>query len=211
MITLIHLAGARICTLEAALDRLGHDHCLARTPEDAAADGPLLLLGTGVYEGACAALKAAGWWRNLPQMVADGRHLLGINGGMHLLAEGSEESPLGDGLGLIPGLVRHLGPGVKVPHVGWSQVRQQQAHPGIPDLHSGWLNFAHRHALEPTSETLIVASHGRPFSVLEIRGRVLGLQANPEKSGALGLVFLEKLLAAMGEKPQPVVPADSCN
>jgi imidazoleglycerol phosphate synthase glutamine amidotransferase subunit HisH len=44
--------------------------------------------------------------------------------------------------------------------------------------------------------------------VLECRGRVLGLQAHPEKSGPLGLVLLEKLMACMGE--QRANP-DGCN
>jgi imidazoleglycerol phosphate synthase glutamine amidotransferase subunit HisH len=143
-------------------------------------------------------------------MVADGRGLLGINLGLHLLAEGSEESPKGSGLGMIPGLVRRLGPGVKSPHLGWSRVTRVQPHPGLPDLRGGWLQFAHAHALEPTSETLDTAVYGRPFAVLEVRGRVVGLQAQPEKSGPLGLVLLEKILGSMGEQPGRG-PLDGCN
>ena len=202
MIHLVDQGCPGLRTLEGALDRLGFDHGRVAGPQAIAAPGPLILPDGGAYDEVGARLKAAGWWRELPQLVADGRSLLGIGLGLHFLAEGSEEAPRGSGLGLLPGLVRRLGPGVKMPHLGWSQVTRNRPHPGLPDLHGGWLHFSHSHALEPTSETLDTAVHGRPFAVLEIRGRVLGLQAHPEKSGPLGLVLLERLLICMGEQPR---------
>jgi len=127
--------------------------------------------------------------------------VLGLGLGLHLLAEGSEESPRGAGLGLLPGLVRSLGPGVKLPHDGWTPVRQHRPHPVFPQAREAWMYFKHSHALEPTSQTLHTADHGRPFSVVELRGLCVGCQAHPEKSGSFGLVFLERLLACLGELP----------
>ena len=201
MITVIDLGLESLQTLEGALDRLGYPHRRAQEPGANPAAGAFILPGSGSFDQACANLKALGWWQELPQLVADGHHLLGVGLGLHLLAEGSEESPRGNGLAMIPGIVRRLGPGVKSPHLGWSQVTRVRPHPVLPDLRGGWLHFCHFHALEPTSETLDIAMHGRPFSVLEVRGRVLGIQAQPEKSGALGLVILEKLLECMGQVP----------
>jgi len=129
MITLIETGGESLHTLEGALDLLGFNHCRAATPDAAAGAGPIVLLGSGPYDGACAALKQCGWWWDLPQLAASGRPVLGIGLGLQLLAEGSEESPRGTGLGLIPGIVRRLGPRVKVPHWGWSPVRQLRDHP----------------------------------------------------------------------------------
>ena len=110
---------------------------------------------------------------------------------------------------MIPGIVRRLGPGVKVPHCGWTPVLQRREHPLFPDIHGGWLYFSHSHALEPTSETLSVAVHGRPFSVMECRGRAVGIQAHLEKSGCLGLALLGKLLDGLGERPGPELTSDS--
>jgi imidazole glycerol phosphate synthase glutamine amidotransferase subunit len=201
MITFISLPGESPVTLAGAVRRLGYGHCLAARPDQAAESGPIILAGQGPLPEACARLKASGWRRELPQLAASGRPLLGVNLGLHLLAEESEEAPRGGGLGLIPGIVRRLGPGVKVPHWGWSPVRQHRYHPLLPDIRGGWLFFAHSHALEPTSETHSIAVHGRPFAVLECRGRTLGIQAHLEKSGALGLALLDRILAALGEKP----------
>jgi imidazole glycerol phosphate synthase glutamine amidotransferase subunit len=201
MITLIPLGTESLIPLEGALDRLGYDHCRAARPDQAAAAGPVVLMGAGPLEQACQGLKASGWWQDLPQAAANGRPVLGINAGLRVLAEGSEECPRGAGLGMIPGLVRRLGPGVKIPHWGWSPVRQLRDHPRFPEIRGGWLFFAHCHALEPSSETLSIAVHGRPFSVMECRGRAVGLQAHLERSGGLCLKLLDQILEALGEKP----------
>jgi imidazole glycerol phosphate synthase glutamine amidotransferase subunit len=201
MITLIPLGAESLTPLEGVLDRLGYGHCRAVRPDQAAPAGPVILMGAGPLERSCQALKASGWWQALPQAAANGRAVLGINAGLHVLAEGSEEFPRGAGLGMIPGIVRRLGPGVKIPHWGWSPVRQVRDHPLFPEIRGGWLFFAHSHALEPTSETLSIAVHGRPFSVMECRGRAVGLQAHLERSGSFGLKLLEQILGVLGEEP----------
>ncbi len=210
MITLIDYGAGNLHSLEGALDRLGLPHCRAERPEGAARDGVLVLPGVGHFHAAQEALKTRGWWRELPQLVADGRPLLGICLGLQLLAEGSEESPKDTGLGLVPGISRRLGPGVKVPLMGWAQVQQQTAHPALPDPKGGWLYFVHSYALETSADTVYTAFHGRTFSAVKARGRVLGFQPHPEKSGPFGLVLLQRTLAWMGEAA-PETGGPACN
>ena len=208
-ITLIDYDAGNLASLEGALDRLGLSYQRAATPDQAALEGPVILPGVGHFEAAQRSLREHGWWRVLPSLVAEGRPLLGICLGLQLLAEGSEEAPRASGLGLLPGIVRRLGPGVKVPHMGWSRIRQHHAHPALPDPHGGWLYFVHSYALAPTVETIYVAEHGRPFAAVEARGTVMGFQPHPEKSGRAGLLLLQSALAWMGATaPLPEVP---CN
>ncbi len=208
-ITLIDYDAGNLASLEGALDRLGLAYQRAETPDQAALSGPIVLPGVGHFEAARNSLRERGWWRALPSLAAEGRPILGICLGLQLLAEGSEEAPRASGLGLIPGLVRRLGPGVKVPHMGWSRVRQHQPHPALPDPLGGWLYFVHSYALEPTVETIYLADHGRPFAAIEARGSVLGFQPHPEKSGRTGLLLLKSALAWMGAStPEPEAP---CN
>lgn len=208
-ITLIDYDAGNLASLEGALDRLGLSYQRAATPDQAALEGPVILPGVGHFEAAQRSLRERGWWRVLPSLVAEGRPLLGICLGLQLLAEGSEEAPRASGLGLLPGIVRRLGPGVKVPHMGWSRIRQHHAHPALPAPHGGWLYFVHSYALAPTVETIYVAEHGRPFAAVEARGTVMGFQPHPEKSGRAGLLLLQSALAWMGATaPLPEVP---CN
>ena len=208
-ITLIDYEAGNLASLEGALARLNLPFQRAATPAGLAAGGPIILPGVGHFEAAQRSLRERGWWRALPGLVAEGRPLLGICLGLQLLAEGSEEAPRASGLGLIPGLVRRLGPGVKVPHMGWSQVRRNYPHPALPDPNGAWLYFVHSYALEPTGETIYTAEHGRPFSAVEARGCVMGFQPHPEKSGPAGLLLLQQALAWMGATALP--PEEPCN
>ncbi|WP_243293832.1 imidazole glycerol phosphate synthase subunit HisH [Geothrix mesophila] len=201
-LTLIDYDAGNLASLEGALERLGFPFVRAASPDQAAEAGPIVLPGVGHFEAAQRSLRDRGWWSALPGLVADGRPLLGICLGLQLLAEGSEEAPGIPGLGLIPGLVRRLGPGVKVPHMGWGQVRQARPHPALPDPDGAWLYFVHSYALEPADDTLLVAEHGRPFTAAEVRGRVMGFQPHPEKSGPDGLRLLRAALAWMGAAAQ---------
>lgn len=201
MITLIDYGAGNLHSMEGALERLGYSFKRAERPEEAAGRA-LILPGVGHFGAAQAALKERGWWRALPDMVAEGSHLLGVCLGLQLLAEGSEESPKDDGLGLIPGIVRRLGPGVKVPHMGWSKVNLRHPHEALPDPKGNWLYFVHSYALEVSDETLYTAFHGRAFSAVEARGRVMGFQPHPEKSGAFGQILLDRAVRWMGEHPR---------
>ena len=200
MITLIDYGAGNLHSLEGAFQRLGLTSRRAATPAAAAGQGPLVLPGVGHFTAARAALVDRGWWAALPEAAAQGRPLLGICLGLQLLAEASEESPGEPGLGLLSGTVRLLGPGVKVPNTGWGQVATRNPHPALP-AGDGWLYFVHSFALAAGPDTILEARHGRPFSALEGRGRVLGFQGHPEKSGAYGQTLLGGVLAWMGEVP----------
>jgi len=181
------------------LERLHPDFQRALTPAGLE-EASLLVISSHVpFEAGVAWLKAQGWWRELPGLLSGGLRVLGLDGAMHLLAEGSEEAPRLSGLGLLPGLARRLGPRVKVPHLGWSLVRSVASHPALPDGEGLWLNFAHVHALDVDASTRWEGRHGRPFAVASARGRVLGIQADLAASGADGLVLMEHLRAWSGQ------------
>lgn len=208
-LTLIDYDAGNLASLEGALERLGFTYRRAASPDQAMDSGPIVLPGVGHFEAAQRSLRERGWWSELPGLVVGGRPLLGICLGLQLLAEGSEEAPGVPGLGLIPGLVRRLGPGVKVPNMGWCQVRPGAPHRALPDAEGAWLYFVHSYALEPSTETLYLADHGRPFAAVEARGKVMGFQPHPEKSGPDGLRLLRSALTWMGAETS--IPESPCN
>lgn len=196
MITLIDYGAGNLASLEGALSRLGLACQRAASPgEDAG--GLLLLPGVGHFGAAKRRLEASGWWDALPELAQE-RPLLGICLGLQLLAEGSEEADE-PGLGLLRGTARKLGPGVKVPHMGWSRVQEAAPHPAMDGTGNAWLYFIHSYALEISPDTLLTAAHGRAFTAAAGRGRVSGFQPHPEKSGADGLRLLKRTLEWMTE------------
>jgi imidazole glycerol phosphate synthase glutamine amidotransferase subunit len=203
MITVLDYGGGNLASLEGALDAFGLPFRRAATPAEAADRGTLVLPGDGHFVTARRGLVDSGWWEALPALVAAGRPLLGICVGLQLLAEDSEEAPGEAGLGLLPGKVRRLGPGVKVPHMGWSKVRAAAAHPAFEGIAGGWLYFVHGYALDVNGATLLTAEHGRPFAAAAGAGKVLGFQPHPEKSGPFGRELLRRTLAWLAAEEHP--------
>jgi imidazole glycerol phosphate synthase glutamine amidotransferase subunit len=201
MITLIDYGAGNLHSLQGALKRLGFPSVRAVTPADAAESGTLILPGVGHFTAAREALLERGWWPVLPGLAAAGRPLVGICLGLQLLAEASEESPGAPGLGLVPGTSRLLGPGVKVPNMGWAKVRARAPHPALRSFQEDWLYFVHSYALDVDGETVLESTHGRPFAAMQARGRVLGFQGHPEKSGPFGESLLRNVLDWLGEAP----------
>ncbi len=202
MITLLDYGAGNLASLEGALDAMGYVHKRAETPANAAPESLWLLPGDGHYHSAQRSLSESGWWGALRTRIREDKPLLGICVGLQLLAEGSEEAPDAPGLGVFPGMVRRLGPGVKVPNMGWSMTTRTDAHPAFKADSTGWLYFVHSYALAVSDSTVFSAEHGRTFTAVAAKGRVLAFQPHPEKSGAFGRGLLDHSLRWLGETPQ---------
>lgn len=111
----------------------------------------------------------------------------------------SEEGGLTDGLDLIHGRVlRFPRSELKVPHIGWNNIRITQDHPlfkGIPD--GSFVYFVHSYYVDTAAEnTLASCEYGLEYaaSVVNSKGNVMGTQFHPEKSGATGLKILKNFV-----------------
>ena len=135
------------------------------------------------------------------RQAADEKPLLAICIGMQALMQSSEENGGTACLGILPGRVRHFGATLqdtdgntlKVPHMGWNQVRQE-AHPlwtGIPQ--DSRFYFVHSYYVDPVDSTLVAATtdYGLDYASAIARANVFAVQFHPEKSAAAGLRLLE--------------------
>lgn len=126
--------------------------------------------------------------------------LAGVCLGMQVLLDFSEENGGVPTLGLIPGRVVKFpepsGEGderLKVPHMGWNQVRWTRPHPiwnGVPD--GSWFYFVHSyHAVTDSREHALGETlYGEPFPAAVARNNIVGFQFHPEKSQSAGLRLL---------------------
>lgn len=133
----------------------------------------------------------------LREALAGGAWLLGICVGFQLLFERGEEHEELDGLGLLRGVVRELPGVVPIPHIGWNRLHDLAEHPLLAGVEEGALvYFVHSFAPEEEdpAEVLARSTHGRTFPAIVGRGRVLGTQFHPEKSGDVGLRILGNFL-----------------
>ncbi len=182
-----------------ALEKMGAD---ARLTADAAlvaaADG-VVLPGVGAFGACMSALRACGLEQPTLDAVASGRPFLGICVGMQMLFDGSEEDPDARGLGVIPGTVRWIPPGVKRPQMQWNRLdRVAAGDPMLADLGSDpWVYFVHSLHGVPTDPSMVAAtcSYGGTLNAAFRNGNVFATQFHPEKSGPTGLRLLANFVA----------------
>ena len=130
--------------------------------------------------------------------VAAEKPFLGICIGLQMLFEHSEEGDV-PGLGIFPGQVRRfpaeetVAKGLKVPHMGWNEVIQAEAHPLWADIPDGArFYFVHSYYVEPAEPSAIAGSthYGIPFTSAVARANIFAVQFHPEKSAQAGLQLL---------------------
>ena len=167
-----------IRSVEIALRRLG-----AELTDDVAAADLAVLPGVGSARSAMEELRRQGLDEALRARVSENRPVLGICLGLQLALDHSEEDGGVDGLGILPGRSVRLSQG-RVPRMGWARVDGTAYY------------FAHSYACETPHAT--AWSEG---IVAEARsGSFLGVQFHPEKSGAAGARYLDRVLAEVREQ-----------
>jgi imidazole glycerol-phosphate synthase subunit HisH len=163
--------------------------------ELAGADG-LVLIGVGAFAAAMERLTETGIADVLVDRARAGVPVLGLCLGMQLLFERSEELGGAEGLGLLEGEVRRLAPDpptLKVPHIGWNEVRFAGASPLVDGLGaSAAFYHVHSFAAEPDDpgDVLGTGDYGGLFASIVARDGVFGAQFHPEKSSTAGLALL---------------------
>ncbi|HWO71906.1 MAG TPA: imidazole glycerol phosphate synthase subunit HisH [Actinomycetota bacterium] len=182
-----------------ALERVGAAVEVTDDPDVVGAAAGLVVPGVGAFGACMRNLSSRGLEGPLRAFVAGGRPVFGVCLGMQVLFERSEEDPE-PGLGLLPGACRRLPSTVKVPHMGWNEVRWARPHPyaaGIPD--GTRFYFVHSYAPDVADGVTVgVAEHGRPFAAAVARGNVFATQFHPEKSGEPGLALYEAFVREAG-------------
>ena len=175
-----------------AMDRAGAEVRVVTTVEAAAGAAGLVVPGVGAYGACLSGLASAGGAAAVAGWLEGGRPLLGICVGMQLLFEASEEGPVSDGAGVLPGKIRRLTGPVKIPHIGWDEVTVRSGSRLFAGLGDGTrFYFVHSYAPEPDGEAVAaVCDYGGRFAAAVEHGNLFGTQFHPEKSGAAGLTLL---------------------
>ncbi len=130
---------------------------------------------------------------------------LGICIGLQLLFEHSEEGDA-NGLGILLGNVKRFVPEemhdvegikLKVPHMGWNQVYQKQAHPIWKDILDGErFYYVHSYYVNPYDSSLVagVTEYPLAFTGAIAYQNIFAVQFHPEKSQHAGLQLLSNFV-----------------
>jgi glutamine amidotransferase len=160
--------------------------------------------GVGAIRDCMQALNQSGL-ADVIQQVAKSKPLLGICLGMQALLTDSEENGGTQCLDVFAGHVVHFpesltdgnGNSLKIPHMGWNQVHQQQHHPlweNIPQ--DSRFYFVHSYYARPDDAAITAATAQYPdtFTCALAQDNIFAVQFHPEKSQAVGLQLLKNFM-----------------
>ncbi len=158
--------------------------------------------GVGAAGQAMRTLKDTGLDAVIREVYESGKPLLGICLGTQVILEYSEENDT-ECLGLVKGgtkgfagALKSLGdPSLKIPHMGWNQVRLLRDHPVFSDIPAeADFYFVHSYYPDPSEDEvrLGVTDYGIGFTSVLARKNLVAVQFHPEKSGPVGLGILDR-------------------
>lgn len=203
MIAVIDYGAGNLRSVSNALEHIGAPCLISSDPEEIASADGVILPGVGAFGHAMNEIRRRGLTEVIKKTARSGKPFLGICVGMQLFFEESEENPGVRGLGLIPGRVVRFrgGDGLKVPHMGWNQIKTVKESRILEKLPAGaYMYFVHSYcALADEREHVSATSeYGMAFDAAVEDGMLFGVQFHPEKSGALGQEILRKFAALSG-------------
>jgi len=197
MIAVIDYGAGNLRSVANAIARLGYQPRITSAARDLLKAQAIILPGVGAAGNTMENLRNLGLVDPLKKLIADNRPFFGVCIGLQVLFTGTEEGGWHNCLGIIPGRVKKLPDGLKVPHMGWNQVRQLVSHPlfeGIPD--GADFYFVHSYYGEPEDNSLVVGEtdYGITMGSVIARDNLVATQFHPEKSGEHGLKMYDNFI-----------------
>ena len=193
-VTVLAYGAGNVASVQFALERLGAAVRLTCDPVDVAEAERLVLPGVGQAGYAMSRLDELG----LTEAIrAFPRPLLGVCLGQQLLFTDSDEGGGTPLLALIPGRVRKLepGPGLPVPHMGWSRLEVTQTDPLLDGIGADdWAYFVHGFVCPDGPSTLARADYGGVVPAVVRQANRWGCQFHPERSAKAGARILKNFL-----------------
>jgi glutamine amidotransferase len=197
VITILDYGAGNLRSVQRACHALGEASVVVRDADALRGAERIIFPGIGAAPAAMENLMRIGVIEALAESVTQGVPTLGICIGAQVALDHSEE---GDTpcLGLIPGVTRLFQleeARLKVPHIGWNEVRTIRPHPLLEGIEAGdEFYFVHSYYLDPSeaSDCYAVSDYGGDFCSAIGRDNFFATQFHPEKSGRFGLALLER-------------------
>ena len=178
--------------------RAGIDTKISRDLNEIKNADSLILPGVGAFRDAIKSLNDLELITPIKDFVKSGKYMIGICLGMQLLYEKSHEYGEYEGLGLIEGDVDFLDIGLKVPHMGWNNLKFEKSDDEILKYikEDSYVYFVHSYYANSSNKELVAyAEYEKKIPAIVRKDNIYGLQFHPEKSGEVG----ENILKAYKE------------
>lgn len=211
LVAVIDYGMGNLHSVASALEHVGanevvvtHDQSIIRNADR------VIFPGVGAIRDCMAEIRRLHCDEMLQDVLQQQKPVLAICVGLQAMLSRSEENDGVDCLDMIPGEVRFFGDPLldeqgerlKVPHMGWNQVRQEQDHPLWHNIEQDTrFYFVHSYYVHAHDRSLVAGStdYGVSIDAALSRDNLFAVQFHPEKSHTAGLQLLRNFLAWSGE------------
>jgi len=202
LIAIVDYGMGNLRSVEKAFKKVGFDVIVTSKPERLKDAKGVVLPGVGAFRDCMLNLERLNLLDTILHIINEGKPYLGICLGLQILFSESEEFGASKGLDIIKGkVVRFKVNGLKVPHMGWNNVRFKKEislFNQVPD--NSYFYFVHSYYVVPEDPDVIAATtdYGVEFVSAVCKDNVVATQFHPEKSQRLGLQIIRNF-AMMAE------------
>jgi glutamine amidotransferase len=198
LIIIINYGVGNLHSARKGLEKAGAKVEILAEPTKLRRSDALVLPGVGAFAEAKKNLSSLE--ETVVEETQKGKPLLGICLGLQLLFTRSYEGGVTAGLDLLKGEVVRLPTAVKLPQIGWNNIRIKRPSPileGVPD--NAYAYFVHSYFAKPANQTDVVANteYGVKFPSILERKNIFATQFHPEKSAEAGLTILRNFVRAI--------------
>ncbi len=199
-IAIIDYQMGNLRSVQKAIESVGGKTVITSDAEQIRSADQIILPGVGAFGDAMRELSSRQLVEPIREFAQSGKPFLGICLGLQLLFEVGEEFGPHDGLGLLEGkaIKFRLPHELKVPHMGWNQVRSKQSDNPFDEVvvRDSYFYFVHSYYVVPEDRSLVwlETDYGHPFCAAIRKDNLFATQFHPEKSQQSGLRLLEKFV-----------------
>ena len=193
----VDYGASNIHSVARALKSLGSKVSIVDTPDKFKSIDKLVFPGQGSM-GSCIKKLTETEMINPLSDAIKSKPFLGICLGLQILFDSSEESKE-KGLGVINESITKIkdvnNENIKIPHMGWNNVKIEKKHElfsGIED--NQFFYFVHSFVASSTETSITTTYYGEEFVSSLATENIFATQFHPEKSGKIGLKFLENFI-----------------
>jgi len=194
MIAIIDYGMGNLRSVLKAFEAVGAQAQVTHIAGDILKADKVVLPGVGAMGPAMQKLQELALTGPIRKVIQDGKPFLGICLGLQLLFDRSSEGGFSEGLKILQGSVERFAE-LKVPHMGWNQIKiQPTGNQMFKGLSSGEnVYFCHSYFVKPKDISIAagITEYGVSFVSAIVQGNIWGVQFHPEKSQKAGLQILK--------------------